>query len=223
MAAIVIFTPKCPSEGDISLLECAASVKAPSVTTVTSVTSVTTIKLLFCELTSVSLADLLTEDQTKKHSLGCDSSLAPNTSGRAGGAGQRHRASITNITTPPSASSSPMALPALLISLLMSRPLLWAHYYHCTIINSFDAFTNHFKEVLGSTTAMFSVPNQLLWLRQGTSSTSDYLLQFSTLAATSSWNEASLLSTYRQGLDPHIRAQMVIYDDDTMGMENFMQ
>ncbi len=75
-----------------------------------------------------------------------------------------------------------------------------------TIINSFEAFT---------------VPDQLLRLRQGTS-TSDYTLQFRTLAATSSWNEAALLSAYSQWLDPRSRAQMAIYDD-TMGLENFMQ
>ncbi len=41
-------------------------------------------------------------------------------------------------------------------------------------------------------------------------------------AATSGWNEATLLSTYHQGLDPHIHAQIAIYDD-TMGLKSFMQ
>ncbi|KAL0194661.1 hypothetical protein M9458_008233, partial [Cirrhinus mrigala] len=50
----------------------------------------------------------------------------------------------------------------------------------------------------------------------------DYILQFRTLAGTSGWNEAALLIAYRQGLDPHIRAQMSIYDD-TVGLKNYMQ
>ncbi len=98
---------------------------------------------------------------------------------------------------------------AFLISLLTGRALVWDRAIwnaQSTIINSFEAFT---------------VPDQLLRLRQGTS-TSDYTLQFRTLAATSSWNEAALLSAYSQWLDPRSRAQMAIYDD-TMGLENFMQ
>ncbi len=59
-------------------------------------------------------------------------------------------------------------------------------------------------------------------LRQGDSSASDYTLQFCTLAASCGWNEAALLTTYRQGLDPRIRAQMAIYDDN-VGLESFMQ
>ncbi len=42
------------------------------------------------------------------------------------------------------------------------------------------------------------------------------------LAATSGWNEAALLSAYRQGLDPRIRTQMAIYDN-TVALESFMQ
>lgn len=76
--------------------------------------------------------------------------------------------------------------------------------------------------MLGSATGALSVSDQLLRLRQGTSSTNEYTLQFRTLAATSGWNEAALLSTYRQGLDPRIRAQMAIYDD-SVGLESFMQ
>ncbi len=63
--------------------------------------------------------------------------------------------------------------------------------------------------------------DQLLRLRQGASSTHKYTLQFCTLAATSGWNEAALLSAYRQGLETSIRAQMAIFDD-SIGLESFM-
>ncbi len=114
---------------------------------------------------------------------------------------------------------------AFLISLLSGRALLWAKAIwnaYSVIINSYEAFTNHFKEVFGSATGALSVSDQLLRLRQGTSSTNEYTLQFRTLAATSGWNEAALLSAYRQGLDSGIRAQMAIYDD-SMGLESFIQ
>uniref|UniRef100_A0A671P6C7 DUF4939 domain-containing protein n=1 Tax=Sinocyclocheilus anshuiensis TaxID=1608454 RepID=A0A671P6C7_9TELE len=71
-------------------------------------------------------------------------------------------------TTPQSASVSHMAMPAsyagfssertkvaFLISLLTGRALLWAKAIWnaiSAIINSYDAFTNHFKEVFGHTT-----------------------------------------------------------------------
>ncbi len=50
----------------------------------------------------------------------------------------------------------------------------------------------------------------------------DFTLEFRTLAATSGWNEATLLSAYRLGLNPRMRAQMAI-DDDNVGLEIFMQ
>ncbi len=96
---------------------------------------------------------------------------------------------------------------AFLISLLSGRALSWARAIwnaNTSLINSYDAFTNHFKEVFELATGALSVSDQLLRLRQGTSSTHEYTLQFRTLAATSGWNEAALLGTYRQGLDTSI-------------------
>lgn len=90
------------------------------------------------------------------------------------------------------------------------------------IINSYEAFANHFKDVFGVAAGRLSVQDQLLQLRQRESSIDDYTLEFRTLAATSGWNEAALLSAYRLGLNPRIRAQMAIYDDN-MGLESFMQ
>ncbi len=81
---------------------------------------------------------------------------------------------------------------------------------------------SHFKEVFGLSTGSLSIADQLIRLRQGDSSASDYTLQFRTLAASCGWNEAALLTAYCQGLDPQIRAQMAIYDDN-IGLESFMQ
>ncbi len=111
---------------------------------------------------------------------------------------------------------------AFLISLLSGRALSWARATwnaNTSLINSYDAFTNHFKEVFELATGALSVSDQLLL--QGTSSTHEYTLQFRTLVATSGWNEEALLGAYRQGLDTSIRAQMVIFDD-SVGLESFM-
>lgn len=90
---------------------------------------------------------------------------------------------------------------AFLISLLSGRAVMWAKALwnaNSTIINSYEAFSNHFKEVFGFTTGMLSMSDQQLRLRQCSSSTNDYTLQFRTLAATSGWNESALLIAYRQ-------------------------
>ncbi len=50
--------------------------------------------------------------------------------------------------------------------------------------------------------------NQFLPLRQGDSSIDDYTLEFRTLAATSGWNEAAILSAFLLGLNPCICTQM---------------
>ncbi len=105
---------------------------------------------------------------------------------------------------------------AFLISLLSGRALLWAKATwnaDTAIINSHRAFSKHFSEVFGQATGVLPISDPLLRLRQGASSTNDYTLQFRTLAATCRWNEVALLRAYRQGLDPHIRAQVAIFDN----------
>ncbi|KAL0148188.1 hypothetical protein M9458_056509 [Cirrhinus mrigala] len=50
----------------------------------------------------------------------------------------------------------------------------------------------------------------------------EYSLRFHTLAAASGWNERSLLTTYRLGLEPKLRLQLAALDDK-MGLEKFIQ
>ncbi len=64
--------------------------------------------------------------------------------------------------------------------------------------------------------------DQLLRLRQGDFTISDYTLQFCTLAAASGWNEAAPRSSYHHGLNPIIRTAISIYDDK-IGLESIMQ
>ncbi len=67
---------------------------------------------------------------------------------------------------------------AFLISLLSGRALLWARAIwnsQSGIINSFDAFTTHFREVFDLCTGSLSIADQLIRLRQGTSSVSGIL------------------------------------------------
>ncbi|ROL52385.1 Retrotransposon-derived protein PEG10 [Anabarilius grahami] len=46
--------------------------------------------------------------------------------------------------------------------------------------------------------------------------------EFRTLSAASGWNEQSLITTYRQGLDPRVWLHLTAYED-TIGLERFIQ
>jgi len=66
---------------------------------------------------------------------------------------------------------------AFLISLLTGKALLWDWAIwnaNSLVINSYDAFINHFKEVFSSGTGVLAVSDQLLRLSQGASTVSDY-------------------------------------------------
>ncbi len=105
---------------------------------------------------------------------------------------------------------------ALFISLLTGQALQWAKTIWSqagTVTLSFDNFIAHFQEVFGRPAGDTAVSEQLYHLRQGCLSINDYALKFRTLAAASGWNERSLLTTYRQGLEPRVRLQLAAYDD----------
>ncbi len=114
---------------------------------------------------------------------------------------------------------------AFLISLLTGRALQWAKTIWAqagTITISYDNFVAHFREVFGRPAGDTSVGEQLYHLRQGSLPINDYDLKFRTLAAVSGCNERSLLTTYRQGLEPRLRLQLAAYDD-SYGLERFIQ
>ncbi|KAF7699927.1 hypothetical protein HF521_002885 [Silurus meridionalis] len=80
----------------------------------------------------------------------------------------------------------------------------------------------HFTEVFGTAPGDTSTADQLLNLRQGKDSISDYSLRFLTLVATSGWNETAPLGTYRMGLNQALRLAMAMYAD-TLGLKAFIQ
>lgn len=67
---------------------------------------------------------------------------------------------------------------------------LWLQ--ECTITASLQNFIGHFKEVFGHPVGDSSVSDQLLNIKQGKRTVSEYSLEFSTLAAASGWNEKAL-------------------------------
>ncbi len=112
-----------------------------------------------------------------------------------------------------------------LISLLSGKALQWAETIWAqagNITQSFNNFVSHFREVFGWPHGDPTTSDQLYHLRQGSQPIKEYALRFRTLAAASGWNECSLITTYRQGLEPRLHLQMASYDDN-LGLETMIQ
>ncbi len=114
---------------------------------------------------------------------------------------------------------------AFLITSLTGPALQWAE----TILNqagpatqTFSHFLAHSREVFGSSPGDSSIGEQLFQLRQGSMPIHQYSLKFRTLAAASGWNEPSLLTAFRQGLNSRLRLHLATYDDP-YGLEKFIQ
>ncbi len=88
--------------------------------------------------------------------------------------------------------------------------------------HSYAQFLAHFREVFSSSPGDSSVGEQLYQLRQGSMTIHQYALKFRTLAAASGWNEPSLITAFRQGLNPRLKSHLAAYDD-THGLEKFIQ
>ncbi len=67
--------------------------------------------------------------------------------------------------------------------------------------------------VFGCPSGDSSISDQLYHLQQWSLPIKEYALRFRTLAAASGWNERSLVTSYRQGLEPRLHLQMSGYDE----------
>lgn len=106
---------------------------------------------------------------------------------------------------------------ATVVSRLGGRALEWATAVwenEPHIVSSYNSFTNLFKAVFDHPVQGRGAGDQLLQLRQGTQTTAEYALTFRTKAAASGWNEAALLTAFRNGLRPELQKELACRDDD---------
>ncbi|KAL0170112.1 hypothetical protein M9458_034708, partial [Cirrhinus mrigala] len=132
--------------------------------------------------------------------------------------------SIT-FATYPNVYSSDNAKIGYVISCLTGSALRWAESIWSQAgpaVSSYSAFAQHFMEVFGRTDHESSAGEELYNFRQNDLSVQEYTIRFRTLAAASGWNEKALVTTFRQGLEPHLRLMLAPYDD-SIGLERFIQ
>ncbi len=121
--------------------------------------------------------------------------------------------------------STPQKKIVFFISLLSGKALQWAETIWAqagNVTQSFANFIAHFSGVFGCPSGDSSVSDQLYHLQQCSLPIKVYALRFRNLAAASGWNERSLVTSYRQGLEPRLHLQLAGYDD-TCALENLIK
>ncbi|KAL7864359.1 hypothetical protein AOLI_G00157790 [Acnodon oligacanthus] len=101
-------------------------------------------------------------------------------------------------------------------SLLTGSALKWATALWSkdpAMSNDYGPFLSLFSTIFGPPQGGREAGEQLMVLKQGRCTVSDYALTFRTLAVQSGWNEASLITAFRQGLSADIQTELACRDD----------
>lgn len=112
----------------------------------------------------------------------------------------------------PSRYASGGARVALVMSLLSDRALTWAIAATGSdpgLMSDYPAFLQEFRLVFDHPTDGPDAASRLHSISQGTRSVADYSLEFRTLAADSTWDDAALRSAYRRGLSEAVKDLLI--------------
>ncbi|KAK3569962.1 hypothetical protein QTP86_007795 [Hemibagrus guttatus] len=107
---------------------------------------------------------------------------------------------------------------AFVMSLLTNKALEWASAVWDAdpqIRSSFSHFTGLIREVFEYPAGGKDISVQLMELRQGTDTATDYAITFRTLVAQSGWNDASLWAVFRAGLNPELQTELACHAEAT--------
>uniref|UniRef100_A0A8C9T481 Retrotransposon gag domain-containing protein n=1 Tax=Scleropages formosus TaxID=113540 RepID=A0A8C9T481_SCLFO len=96
------------------------------------------------------------------------------------------------------------------LSLLTGRALEWATAVWTNgLPSTYAQLKSRFLAVFGLAQPEEQLSERLLNLQQGNRPVADYALEFRVLAARSDWGEKALWASFRRGLNPRIRSEMV--------------
>ncbi|KAK3537964.1 hypothetical protein QTP70_024792 [Hemibagrus guttatus] len=107
---------------------------------------------------------------------------------------------------------------AFLLSLLMGRALEWASaMWDADPLTraSYSHFEEGIREVFEHPAGGKDISVQLMELRQGSESATNYAIRFRTLAAQSKWNDAALWAVFRAGLNPALQMELACHVEAT--------
>ncbi len=104
---------------------------------------------------------------------------------------------------------------AFVITLLTGRAREWGTTVwekQLPFCATFELFRQEMIKVFDRSVTGKEAASQLVRLRQGESSVTDFSIQFRTLAVLCGWNEAALWDVFREGLNPEIQDEIAIHD-----------
>ncbi len=110
-------------------------------------------------------------------------------------------------------------------SLLTGRALDWATAIwegNRLSFPTYDTFIRQFREVFEHSASGKEVGEELIALRQGSSTAADYTLTFRTLAAQTGWENEPLRLLYRKGLNEELQSELACRDEGRT-LEQFME
>ncbi|KAK3534040.1 hypothetical protein QTP86_000632 [Hemibagrus guttatus] len=107
---------------------------------------------------------------------------------------------------------------AFLLSLLTGKALEWASAVWDAdplIRASYSHFEEGIREVFEHPAGGKDISVQLMEIRQGSESATDYAIPFRTLVAQSEWNDAALWAVFRAGLNPALQTELACHVEAT--------
>ncbi|KAL1246642.1 hypothetical protein QQF64_034443 [Cirrhinus molitorella] len=118
-------------------------------------------------------------------------------------------------TLQPTTFATEAAKVAFVITLLTGKAREWGTTVwekQAPYCATFELFRQEMIKVFDRSVAGKEAASQLVRLRQGESSVTDFSIQFRTLAVLCGWNEAALWDVFREGLNPEIQDEIAIHD-----------
>lgn len=116
----------------------------------------------------------------------------------------------------PHTYATPQAKIAFIMSLLTGQAAAWSlaiSSQQHELVNDFHRFTEEMRRVFDHPVKGRQATSQLLDLKQGSSSVSEYAVSFRILAAESGWNDSALQAIFFKGLAGELKDELAVREE----------